>query len=449
MANIYVRSTDGSDSDNGTTWALAKATIVGAGGVDTAGDTIYMSSNHSESLGASQTFAGAGTAASPLRILSVNDAAEPPTTIANGATLATTSSFTYTLNGSFYMQGVTISTGAINFGNTVTAGAVCHFNDCTLRIQASGTSGQLQQLSSSFAQLAIIENCTLRFNHASNFVAPAHRMVIRGGGIESGTVTPTNFMRFGLNGRAGDVLVESFDFSNFGTSFNLVEGGANSTGSGRCVFRNCKMPTSWAGSLTSTTPANPGMRVEMYNCDSGDTNYRMWISDFYGSVRQETTVVKSGGASDGVTALAWKMESNSNATFLQPLISGEIARAFPGTDAEVSGWTPGASKTVTVEIVHDSATALKDSEVWLEVQYLGTSGYPLGTITSDRHTSPLSTGSDQASSSVTWTTTGLSAPNKQKLSVTITPQERGYMIARVYLAKASYTVYVDPKLTVA
>ena len=42
----------------------------------------------------------------------------------------------------------------------------------------------------------------------------------------------------------------------------------------------------------------------------------------------------------------------------------------------------------------------------------------------------------------------MSNPNTQKLSVTITPQEAGYMQAKVYLAKASKTVYVDPKLTV-
>ena len=33
MANIFVRSTDGSDADSGATWALAKAPLTGAAGV--------------------------------------------------------------------------------------------------------------------------------------------------------------------------------------------------------------------------------------------------------------------------------------------------------------------------------------------------------------------------------------------------------------------------------
>lgn len=37
MADLYVRSTDGSDTDNGTTWALAKAGLSGAAGIDAVG----------------------------------------------------------------------------------------------------------------------------------------------------------------------------------------------------------------------------------------------------------------------------------------------------------------------------------------------------------------------------------------------------------------------------
>ena len=40
-------------------------------------------------------------------------------------------------------------------------------------------------------------------------------------------------------------------------------------------------------------------------------------------------------------------------------------------------------------------------------------------------------------------------PNKQKLVTTQTPQEKGYYRCRVAVAKASYTVYADPKLAVA
>jgi hypothetical protein len=43
----------------------------------------------------------------------------------------------------------------------------------------------------------------------------------------------------------------------------------------------------------------------------------------------------------------------------------------------------------------------------------------------------------------------MSNPNEQKLSVTFTPQEKGVIHATIRVAKASYTVYVDPLLQVS
>lgn len=117
---------------------------------------------------------------------------------------------------------------------------------------------------------------------------------------------------------------------------------------------------------------------------------------------------------------------------------------------EIMVWndTTGSSKTLTIEILHDNATALKDNEVWVDAIYLGSSSYPLGTLVSDG-ASFVATAANQTTSSATWTTTGMSNPNKQKLSVTFTPQLKGFVIARVIVAKASYTLYVDPVATIS
>ncbi len=42
----------------------------------------------------------------------------------------------------------------------------------------------------------------------------------------------------------------------------------------------------------------------------------------------------------------------------------------------------------------------------------------------------------------------MSNPRKQKLEVSITPQEAGYVQVQVYLTKSNYTVYVDPDLPI-
>jgi hypothetical protein len=229
------------------------------------------------------------------------------------------------------------------------------------------------------------------------------------------------------------------DFSNFNAAVDLFTA---SIYSGFFVARNCQMPSSWTGTLLNESViTTPYARAEMWNCDGADTNYRTEIQDVAGALYSETTLVKTGGASDGTTTISWKIISAANAEPSTPkFYSPEIVK---------KNVTTGSSITVTVDILHDSATNLQDDEVWLEVMYLGTSGVPLGSYVDDAYSNILATPADQSSSAATWTTTGMSDPNTQKLSVTFTPQEVGYIHARVIVTKPSYTLYVDPELQIS
>src|SRR5690349_19716487 len=104
----YVRSTDGSNSDNGTTWALAKATIAGLDAIDTAGDTLWVSQVHAESTSSAVTLSFAGTAAAPTKLMCGNDATEPPTAPATGATVALSGGIgnSLTFGGYLYAYGI-------------------------------------------------------------------------------------------------------------------------------------------------------------------------------------------------------------------------------------------------------------------------------------------------------------------------------------------------------
>lgn len=110
MATIYLRSTDGNDADNGSTWALAKATLAAAITAAGAGGTVYMSQAHAES-GSTITLDG-GTAASPTVVLCVNDGAAPPTALATTGSIATTTSGAITINGFLYIYGVVFNLGS-------------------------------------------------------------------------------------------------------------------------------------------------------------------------------------------------------------------------------------------------------------------------------------------------------------------------------------------------
>ncbi len=237
----------------------------------------------------------------------------------------------------------------------------------------------------------------------------------------------------------------------------------------------------------------------MHNCDSGDTNYRFWSQNHAGECKTETTLIRTGGLSDGTTPLSYKFTTFANAEYPHLLAS----------TPEFSRWndTVNSAITVTVEILTDTGTKLTDGEIWIDVNYLGSGSFPIATRISDAKADVLATAADQTASTVTgWDnsniasranltlytsgtsvikvasnpdrvffctstgTTGASeaagfatavdggsvtdatasfrAAIRQKLSVTFTPQEKGWLQARVFCAKASSTSYVDLIMTV-
>jgi hypothetical protein len=448
MANRYVRSTDGNDADDGSTWALADATIGGSMAGDAAGDTTWLSDNHAESVAGAQTFACAGTVTTPSRILCGDDSAEPPTALATTATITSTSGG-LTITGSFYCYGVAFITSTTFATNSATGATVQIYEACAFKTTAAGTTPQLTfgGTANNMVRVELL-NCTLKAGGTANAINIAGEVVIRGGSFESGTAAMVSVFRPQVDRTHSLFDCSGFDFSNLGSSVNLFFG--TGVASGRFVIRDCKLPASWSGSLVASGLVGMGERFEMYNCDSADTNYRLWVEDYAGSIKQETTIIRTGGASDGTTGLSWKMATSANAEY--PTIKLE--------SPEIHRWNSTLSAiTVNVEIVHDTNVAggqgagtgsrFQDDEIWLEVMYLGTSGVPLGTWVRDCKADVLATASDQTDSSETWTTTGLTTPQKQALSVTFTPAEVGYIVARVVVAKASKTIYVCPKLTVA
>lgn len=447
MANIYVRSTDGDDADDGSTWALAKASLTGAAALTDAGNTIFVSDAHAYSTASNISITFDGTIGSPVKVICGDDVAEPPTAVTTTGSETSTAG-TLTLTGptaaGAYVYGMAFTSYLLQYIGSAASGTFtldnCAFSvthpDSTTQGINFGTTG------SHSTGLVIVKNSTVSLTTVGAGLATGTGNVVLDN-VTLLTAQTTFIKTVGVDARGGGVvLVTGCNLSAAAAACNLV-GAANG---GKVIFRNCKLPASWTGSLLGSTPAGAGFRVSMYNCDSADTNYRLKIQDYAGTIDSETTIVRTGGASDGTTTLAWKMATRANASYpLVPLVSDEIVR-----------WnnTVASAITATVEIVHDSQGAgtgsdFQNDEIWLEVMYLGTSGVPLGSFISSAKANVLATAADITNSTETWTTTGLTTPVKQKLSVTFTPQEKGFIHAKVYLAKASKTVYVDPKITVS
>ena len=428
MATIYVRSTDGSNADNGTTWALAKATITGAAAIDADGDTIWLSQAHSESTAGAVAPGFAGSVGSPVRILCGDDSAEPPTALATTAVVASTGANHITLGGSnaryLYFYGIIFSSGdGINTkGSNV-------FDSCKFRLSAASNT---IILNNDTGAPTLFRDCSFKFAATGQgFVGGPS--VVRGGSIESGGTTPTALFKANSEGRG--IVFDGFDMSALGSAVNMV---SSIVGNLEVTWRDCRLPASWSGSLHSGTPGAACV-LQMFNCDSADTHYRYRKATARGTIVDETTLVRTGGANDGTTTYSFKLVTNTSAIF--PAYSLDTPEMVKWND------TTGSAITTTVEILRDSATNLKDNEIWIDVMYLGTSGVPLASFINDG-ISVVATAADQAASSTTWTTTGMANPNKQKLSVTFTPQEAGFIHVTVKLAKASTTVYIDPMITV-
>src|SRR3990167_3738834 len=438
MANIFVRSTDGNDADDGTTWALADATLTGAAAADSAGDVIWVSQVHAESTAGSISFNWAGTAAAPTRVICGDDAAEPPTALATTATVTATGSAIMSISSGadyLFVYGITFNSGtgasssqiALNQNTGRQVYENCNFNLGT----TEATSIIIGNNSTGITRLV---NCGLQFSATSQSMQNnGGKLELSGGSVLADAAITT----FTTLGAGAHLYANGFDFSNCAAAMNIC---ANTSLNVNVKLRNCKMPASWSGSVNSSTPGSSST-FELFNSDSADTNYRLQKKTEFGEVTHETTIVGGAGATDGTTAISWKMVSNADAEWNhQTLDSPEIVR-----------WneTTGSAITATIEIVHDSVTNITDQQIWMEVQYLGTSGTPLSLFVDDAAADYITAAADQADSTASWTTTGLTNPNTQKLNVTFTPQEKGFIHAVVKLAQASKTVYVDPKITVS
>jgi len=437
MAIVYLRSTDGNDADDGSTWALAKATLAAALTAAGAGGTVYVSQAHAETQAGAMVLTSPGTEASPVLVVCVSDAAEPPTTRASTATVTVSGAAVISFRGSAYSYGVdylsahTLGAFAVGASSTV---ASWSFDEVLFSLTASA-SNRWSLGGSSSGSIARLRNCVFKFANVGARIRVGGKLIWTGNNssVDASGSIPTFLFDAPGGLDAAIAVIEGVDLSALGSGKALV--GVTAADSGDFLFLNCKLGSS-VSILSGAIAAHGGVRVRLINCDSGDTQYRYAQALYEGMETSETTIVRSGGATDRTTPIALKIVTTAGAS----------AR-WPYESLPMEFWNESLSAlTVTIPVLTDNVT-LTDAEAWLEVEYLGTSGFPLGVFASDRVADPIfGTPANQTTDATSsWTTTGLGTPVKQSLSVTFTPAEKGIVRARVCIAKASTTVYYDPK----
>lgn len=438
MADIYVKN-GATPTSPYNSWGTAADKLSVAAGIDAVGDTIYVSSSHTESTTTAQTIALAGTPANPVRVLCVNEDT-PPITVVSGptASVVVTGNAVLSITGSGLLEGISFASGGgVLISNNTANGSKIVGNNLILSTTNVGSAGYVSigGVDNNSAEF-IFTNLGLKFQAAGNNSSFSNTVIINSGYGVTGTATPSNgVFRTGGADACSNLMLNNFDFSNFTSTANIF--GVQAGATGRFTIMSSELPTAWTGSLVTGTK-QPGMRFSMYNCDSSNTNYRLWIEDYPGSIREDTGIYRDGGASDGTTNLSWKMVTNGNAN---ELVS--VLRSDP-----IAVWIDSTgSKTISIDIARDSAAAaLKNSEVWLEVTALESASFPIGTFKTNKRATVLTSAVDQTTSTTTWT--GLTSPTKQKLEVSFTQGMKGFVYATVCLAKPSTTLYVDYEPTV-
>lgn len=396
-----------------------------------AGDFLLFSHLHSGSAAASTTF----TIPTGVTLISVSDTAIDAELA--GAVERTTGANNLFVRGSFASKKMKFIAGSSGNASLIIsdgAGDVQRHTDSVFEIGTTGISSYIKVGSdlNQAGTAVTFEGVNLKFGStAQALVVYSTKFRWRGGGLAAGTTAPNNLIGIGSQSEAADIDASGLDLSLLSTTSNII---SNIVQVGKVVFYNIRLPASWTGGLVNATPP-AGCRVEMYNGDNAATNYRMWIEDFCGSIREETTNYLTAGETDGVTKTAWKITTNANAS----RVNGGLISPLRAIDYDTTG-----AKTPTFEVLTDGQ--LTNADVAMEVEYLGNASYPISSLASTR-AAPLDAGTNLATGAgtIAWNSTaGLTTPTSSKIVPSFTTALKGTALARFVTTKPNITLYVNP-----
>ena len=411
-----------------------------------ASDIIHVDDGHDYdyNVNAVITLQGSGTTSTRLMIVCVDKADDSASTGAKIQNTADNSSAGFLFKGSGYSFGVYYGTGGNIDVSDPTNGIYWSFEGTgdTLLFELQSTSTSLTRditlgsvASPSKTQIIAIYGGNIKFNGGADknyFYVYRNTFVLWQGGsfITTNSQSP---IYTGATSGPLKFLFKDVDLSS--ASGNFID--ASKTSRMNDMLFRCKLPAAFSP-ITGSFSEYRGT-FKMYHCSDATNTYEFYEESYFGIVQDETTIVRSGGASDGTTSYSMKMVSSANVKeYYQPLISRRI-----------NVWNPTAGSSVTfTAYIYNSSADLNDDDVWMEL-FLPANDGGLGAVYFDKAgcgvgfntKNPLATPAVQADDTSTWNG---SSDYSQKLVITVTPGLAGQVTARIMLAKPSTTIYVDP-----
>lgn len=438
MAIKYVRSLAGGAA-TGADWANAFLTLAAAFAAMAAGDTAYVSEDHAETQASGMTLTSPGTAANPCFVYCVNHLGTVPPVSADlrtTATITTTGASSLSIAGpATYYYGIAFSagSGAVNSNLNVNANnGWVKFMNCVIgKAGTNGSNNAIQFAGGSNDEGPLVElsNTVLKFGAAGDSVRLDGKLSWRNTPSAVQGTTPT--ILFGtFDPGAGEIFVEAVDLSALGAGGTIC-GASNNLK--RITLKDCKLG---AGVTVAATPPNQAAsEVLLTRSNSAGTNYRAEKYSYRGTETTETTIVLTGGASDGTTPQSRKLVSTANSKWVA---------AFEAMPLAVWCDVAGVSKTVTVHAVSGAAGLLNNDDVWISTEYLSDAASGQGSFATSTKADNLAAGVAYTADGASWA--GAPAGTPFSMSATFTPAQKGWVYVYVHVAKASATVYVDPKV---
>ena len=447
MANKFVWSGAGGAND-GSKWEDAYTSLMrdwGAEGTFTpATDFIYVRSVHDETSSSTLTITGStaeGTTA-PCRVICVvgDTTGTTPGNLATGAAVNTDNTAAdISIDESLYVYGVEFfSNDDLSIASS-TADANITLEQCRLELIGTSVADILRfgGTTTGFGRLVVLKDTVLDFGAAGQGMDMRFCSFVWSGGSVGFDVTVLIEV---TSVATGTIRIDGVDLSTL-TSSPLVNGSTNANMDRSIIFSRCLLAS--GATIVNGTIDVPGLRVESYHCQIGtDADFQMEIQDSQGKIVTDVARFRTGGASDGVRTnpISWDFDTSAGSV-----------RGYPGhalAGPPITAWTDGDGSTAhTYRIAIASDATINDDELWIEVEGPNDAATnSLAVVNTTRVAPETAAAALTTDGGSTWTGSGVGT--KQYMEVTYTPDKPGPLTVRVFMAKASDNVYVDPKIQV-
>jgi len=395
---VWVEVTGNETYQAAGAWSAPHARLANAvnQGWCVSGDTVYVAANHAETQTVSMTITVSSYGAALCYIVCVDNSGTghvPPQAgdMRTTATVSTTGNASISWSASnSYCYGITFSAASgstLGYGITIgyagSGGSWQRFEACAVKLMSTG--GASISMGQTYGAYVVWDNVVATFSATGQIIGITKCSFIWR--RTAAAVLGTGVTQVLLDNGQSHVLIDSVDFSGINPP-SLC--GIAYAGSAWALV-NCKLASGQA--VYNSFALSPGTATDMISTDSASVAYRHERQAYEGLLTTSTNVVRTGGASDGAQAIAWKIVTSTTSKWLDPF------QSFP-----IGCWNAvtGSNVTVTLAGIANLATIPNNDDVWIEVYYMGSAAAPLGSFVTQTKANVLATNAALTADTSAW-----------------------------------------------